>query len=211
VHAIRSWRVEPQHYNNTKVIYVIQVRPELNKAKQHAKRLQGFYDYRCERQNGSVNFLQHALEYDKRATLRQPRFPPGPGFLVHCITNYPVLYKASTIGIQKRRSIIIFICQYASNEKQKNQVALTGIRTTDLWIAGPLLYQLLHFAPWITIILSSLCRWRVGGGYMLKIYFTDIFWIRYCMYTCMFNRTATTILLRQTSMVDDLLRCTKQN
>jgi hypothetical protein len=25
------------------------------------------------------------------------------------------------------------------HETQKNQVALTGIRTTDLWIAGPLL------------------------------------------------------------------------
>jgi hypothetical protein len=29
-------------------------------------------------------------------------------------------------------------------ETQKNQVALiTGIRTTDIWIAGPLLYQLI--------------------------------------------------------------------
>jgi hypothetical protein len=28
-------------------------------------------------------------------------------------------------------------------ETQKNQVALTGIRTTDLWFAGPLLYQLI--------------------------------------------------------------------
>jgi hypothetical protein len=52
-------------------------------------------------------------------------------------------------------------------DTQKSQVALTGIRTTDLWIAGPLLYQ--FRCEFLTLIFSDQLIILASFPYMSSI------------------------------------------